>query len=44
MDYDKRNGRYRIILKPGSVDEHRDVLKVLIKKSKDLEGPSSDAT
>ncbi len=44
MDYDKRNGRYRIILKPGSVDEHRDVLQVLIRKSKDLEEPSSDTT
>jgi len=37
MDYDKRDGRYRIILKPGDVEKHIDILTALIKQAKGIE-------
>lgn len=37
MDYDKRDGRYRIILKPGDTEKNSEILKTLIKKAKEIE-------
>jgi len=38
MDYEKRDGRYRIVLKPGDVEKHKKFLVDLIKLAKDVEG------
>ena len=37
MDYNKRDGRCRIKLKPGDVRKHKDSLVRIIRKAKGLE-------
>lgn len=37
MDYDTRNGRYRIILKPGDVEQNKDFITYLIKIAKGID-------
>ena len=37
MDYDKRNRRYRLILKTGDTEKHRNILISLIKQAKEIE-------
>ena len=37
MDYDKRDGRYRIVLRPGDVKKNADMIKSLIRKAKGLQ-------
>ena len=37
MDYDKRNGRYRIKLTMSDLKKHRDYIGELVRKSKNIE-------
>lgn len=37
MDYAKRGGRYRIILKPGETEKNSEILKELIRQAKEIE-------
>jgi hypothetical protein len=43
MDYDKRDGRYRIKLKPGEVEKHKDSLIKVIREAKGLKEESTKA-
>ena len=41
MDYDKRDGRYRIKLKPDEVEKHKDSLLEVIRAAKGLKEESA---